>query len=172
MFFRLARPARTDNEREAVADYRKLNFPDAVYGEQLQDLAVPGLAAEGRMQISYQEIPVKLGDGEVVHLRKPTYSVAEFGYGAMEGDVTLSPRIAPPMIGMGLIQAIHDADILALADPDDKDGDGISGKPAMVRDHKTGEPEAWPLRLQGAKCLGPRPVLVRLCRRSRHLDAG
>ncbi|CAN7596453.1 di-heme oxidoredictase family protein [Neorhizobium sp. LjRoot104] len=139
MFFRLARPARTDEEREAISDYQKLNFPDATYGEQLQDLAVPGLAAEGRMKISYEEIPVRLGDGEIVNLRKPAYSVADLGYGAMEGDVTLSPRIAPPMIGMGLIQAIHDADILAKADPDDKDGDGISGKPAMVRDHKTGE---------------------------------
>jgi CxxC motif-containing protein (DUF1111 family) len=112
MFFRLARPARTDEEREAVADYRKLNFPDAIYGEQLQDLAVSGLASEGRMQVSYEEIPVRLGDGEVINLRKPTYSVTDLGYGAMEGDVTLSPRIAPPMIGMGLIQAIHDADIL------------------------------------------------------------
>ncbi len=138
MFLRLARPARTDTEREAIADYRKLNFPDAVYGEQLQDLAVPGLDAEGKMQISYQEMPVTLADGEVVHLRKPTYSVAGLRYGALEGDVTVSPRIAPPMIGMGLIEAIHEADILARADPEDSDGDGISGKAALVRDHRTG----------------------------------
>ncbi|WP_205421220.1 di-heme oxidoreductase family protein [Rhizobium terrae] len=139
MFLRLARPARTDNEREAVSDYRKLNFPDAVYGEQLQDLAVPGLKSEGRMQISYEEIPETLAGGEVVRLRKPSYSIGDLGYGPLEGDVTLSPRIAPPMIGMGLIQAIHEADILAKADPDDKDGDGISGKPALVRDHRSGE---------------------------------
>lgn len=139
MFFRLARPARTDEEREAISDYRKLNFPDAVYGEQLQDLAVQGLRIEGKMRISYEEIPVTLAGGEVVHLRKPTYSAADLGYGPLESDVTLSPRIAPPMIGMGLIQALHEADILARADPDDKDGDGISGKPALVRDHRTGD---------------------------------
>ncbi|TWF53006.1 di-heme oxidoredictase family protein [Neorhizobium alkalisoli] len=139
MFLRLARPARTEAEKQQVATYQKLNFPDAVYGEQFQDLAVPGLASEGKMQISYEEIPVKLADGEIVHLRKPTYSVTDLGYGPMEGDVTLSPRIAPPMLGMGLIQAIPEADILARADPDDKDGDGISGKAAMVRDHKSGE---------------------------------
>ncbi len=139
MFLRLARPARTDQEREAISDYRKLNFPDAVYGEQLQDLAVPGLKSEGRMKISYTEVPVTLAGGEVVKLRKPSYSVTDLGYGPIEGDVTLSPRVAPPMIGMGLIQAIHDSDILAKADPDDKDGDGISGKPSMVRDHKSGE---------------------------------
>ncbi len=43
------------------------------------------------------------------------------------------------MIGLGLIEAIPDADILAHADPDDRDGDGISGKAAIVRDHRTGE---------------------------------
>ena len=139
MFLRLARPARTDEEREAVADYRKLNFPDATYGEQLQDLAVPGLKSEGRMQISYEEIPVTLAGGEVVHLRKPAYSVADLSHGPLESDVTVSPRVAPPMIGMGLIQAIHESDILAKADPDDRDGDGISGKPALVRDHRSGE---------------------------------
>ncbi|RWX76758.1 c-type cytochrome [Neorhizobium lilium] len=139
IFLRLGRPARTEAERKQIADYEKLNFPDAVYGEQLQDLAVPGLKAEGRMQISYQETPVTLAGGEVVHLRKPSYSVSDLGYGPLEGDVTISPRVSPPMIGMGLIQAIHDSDILAKADPDDKDGDGISGKPALVRDHKTGE---------------------------------
>ncbi|WP_430250599.1 di-heme oxidoredictase family protein [Neorhizobium sp. DAR64860/K0K1] len=139
MFLRLARPARTDDERAAIADYRKLNFPDAVYGEQLQDLAVPGLQAEGRLQIAYQDLPVTLADGEVVTLRKPSYSVSDLGFGPMEGDVTLSPRVAPPMIGMGLIQAIHEADLLDNADPDDRDGDGISGKAALVRDHKSGE---------------------------------
>jgi CxxC motif-containing protein (DUF1111 family) len=139
MFLRLARPARTDDEREAISDYRKLNFPDATYGEQLQDLAVPGLKSEGRMQVSYEEIPVTLGDGQVVQLRKPTYSAVDLSHGPLEGDVTLSPRVAPPMIGMGLIQAIHEADILAKADPDDKDGDGISGRPALARDHKTGD---------------------------------
>jgi CxxC motif-containing protein (DUF1111 family) len=139
MFLRLARPARTDEERAVIADYRKLNFPDAVYGEQLQDLAVPGLQAEGRLQIAYQDLPVTLADGEVVTLRKPSYSVSDLGFGPMEGDVTLSPRVAPPMIGMGLIQAIHEADLLDNADPDDKNGDGISGKAALVRDHKSGE---------------------------------
>jgi CxxC motif-containing protein (DUF1111 family) len=44
----------------------------------------------------------------------------------------LSPRVAPPMIGLGLLEAVADADILARADPDDADGDGISGRPNRV----------------------------------------
>ncbi|MFN7101161.1 MAG: di-heme oxidoredictase family protein [Pseudorhizobium sp.] len=137
MFLRLGRAARTPEEQEILARHEALNFPDLTYGKQLQELAVPGLQSEGRMAISYEEIPVTLGDGDVVSLRKPIYSVADLGYGPLEPDVTLSPRVAPPMIGMGMIEAIHEADILAKADPDDRDGDGISGRPALVRDHRT-----------------------------------
>ncbi|MGI2032862.1 di-heme oxidoredictase family protein [Rhizobium panacihumi] len=139
MFLRLARPARTETEKTAVAARKVLNFPDPVYGEQLQDLAVQDLAIEGRMVVTYEEVPVELAGGETMSLRKPTYSVSDLGYGPMYPDTTLSPRVSPPMIGLGLVQAIHEADILANADPDDRDEDGISGKPAFVRDHRTGE---------------------------------
>lgn len=44
----------------------------------------------------------------------------------------LSRRLPPPVFGVGLIEAIPDAAILALADPDDLDGDGISGRPNWV----------------------------------------
>lgn len=42
-------------------------------------------------------------------------------------------RNPPPVFGMGLIEAIPDAAILARADPEDTDGDGISGRPNWVR---------------------------------------
>ena len=134
MFLRLARKAQTPGEIAAVETYRAANMPDPTYGGQLQDLAVPGLRAEGRMVITYQEEPFELGDGTIVMLRKPTYSVADLGYGPLHPDTTLSPRIAPQMIGMGLIEAIHPADIIANADPDDLDEDGISGRVALARD--------------------------------------
>ncbi len=47
-------------------------------------------------------------------------------------EAELSPRIAPQMIGLGLLETIPEADILAHADPDDADGDGISGRPNVV----------------------------------------
>ena len=65
-------------------------------------------------------------------LRRPHYGVADLAYGPLAPDTTLSPRIATPMIGMGLIQAIADADILARADHEDRDGDGISGRAARA----------------------------------------
>lgn len=106
--------------------------PDPTYGGQLQDFASNGLPAEGRMAIEYDDLPVTLGDGTQVTLRKPRYSVAGPGYGALHPQAMLSPRVAPQMIGLGLLEAIPAADILAHADPDDADGDGISGRASIV----------------------------------------
>ena len=133
MFLRLARPARTDTERRALEDHLAANFPDPVYGRQLQDVAVPGLKAEGRVRVTYEEVSVTLGDGETVTLRKPSWHVDDLGYGPLDPETTLSPRIAQQMIGLGLVQAIEPADILARADPDDADGDGISGRVQLRR---------------------------------------
>ncbi|MFZ2103469.1 MAG: di-heme oxidoredictase family protein [Oricola sp.] len=133
MFLRLARAPVTDEERVAVENYVAINMPDPVYGEQFQDFALPGLKAEGRMHIDYEEVPVTLGGGEVVSLRKPSYSVEDLGYGPLDPATTLSPRVTPQMIGLGLVQAIEPADIVARADADDADGDGISGKVQLTR---------------------------------------
>ncbi len=138
MFLRLARAAKTPAEEKAIADAETVNFPDPIYGHQLQDLAVPGLAAEGKMAISYSEKPVTLNGGEIVSLRVPSYSATDLAYGPLDPGTTISPRVAPAMIGLGLIEAIPAADILAHADPDDRDGDGIAGKAQIARDHRTG----------------------------------
>ncbi|MBW6416997.1 c-type cytochrome [Celeribacter sp. PS-C1] len=106
--------------------------PAPSYGGQLQDLALVGFAPEGRLEITYREIPVTLSGGEVVSLRQPTYSISNPGYGPLPDDLQLSPRIANPMIGLGLLEAIPSEDILARADPEDRDGDGISGRPNVV----------------------------------------
>jgi CxxC motif-containing protein (DUF1111 family) len=91
------------------------------------------------MHVNYSEERVSLGDGSIVSLRKPTYSIDGLGYGPLDPNTTVSPRLTPPMIGLGLIEQIAPADILAHADPDDRDGDGISGRPNIVRDSTSGE---------------------------------
>ena len=110
-----------------IPDYLP-TLPHAVLGGQLQNFAAPGLRAEGRMGLSYSDLPVTLGDGTVVTLRKPAYSVEAEG----AGDVMMSPRLAPQMIGLGLLEAVPAADILARADEADADGDGISGRANIV----------------------------------------
>lgn len=132
MLIRLARPPLTDVERTALDNYTAMNFPDPVYGGQTQDLGVPGLKGEGKIRITYEEIAVQMND-ETASLRKPSYKIENLNYGALADGITLSPRIANPMIGLGLIDAIAVEDIIANADPDDENEDGISGKAAMVR---------------------------------------
>lgn len=140
MFLRLSVPPRTDKEKADIASHRLAVVPEPTYGTQLQNFSIQGLLAEGRMDIKYEEIPVTLADGAVVSLRKPTYRAVDLNYGPMDKEAMLSPRIAPPMIGMGLLEAITEKDILAWADPDDKNGDGIRGRAAMVWDPEKGKP--------------------------------
>jgi CxxC motif-containing protein (DUF1111 family) len=138
MFLRLSVPAHTEAERAAMESGEENVVPEPTYGTQLQNFAVTGLRAEGQMKIDYTDVPVTLGDGTVVTLRQPHYSVSDLAYGPMADDVLMSPRVAPQMIGLGLVEAIPEEDILANADPDDANHDGISGRPNWVKGLETG----------------------------------
>ncbi len=129
---RLSIPPRNAAERAALDEGRKTVIAEPVYGGQLQTFAVQGHAAEGDVSIAYTERPVTLADGTTVRLREPIYAVSDLRYGPLHPATMVSPRIAPPMIGMGLLEAIPEVDILAAADPDDRDGDGISGRANRV----------------------------------------
>lgn len=128
MLLRLSVPG---GEAPAIAGYLA-TLPEPTYGGQLQDFAAPGLRPEGRMAITWTEMPVTLADGTVVSLRAPTYSVVELAQGPLAPGTMLSPRVAPQMIGLGLLEAIPAAEILARVDEDDADGDGISGRANIV----------------------------------------
>jgi CxxC motif-containing protein (DUF1111 family) len=139
LFLRLSIPPQSDEDRQALEVKEILSVPEPTYGGQFQAFAVPGLSAEGKFDIELEEIEVELNGGETAILQKPTYKIRDLGFGEMHADAMTSPRVAPPMIGLGLLQAIHPGDIEALADPDDLDGNGISGKVSQVRDMETGE---------------------------------
>jgi CxxC motif-containing protein (DUF1111 family) len=109
-------------------------LPDPIYGGQLQDSAVLGLAAEGIPRVSYAERAGRFDDGTRYALRVPSYSFDELAYGDMSEELQLSPRVAPAVFGLGLLAAIPDAKLEALADPDDRDGDGVSGRVNHVWD--------------------------------------
>ena len=112
-------------------------MPEPTYGGQLQDFAIPGVPAEGRVQLDYTEQTMTLADGVEVQLRKPQVRITELGYGPMSSEVMMSARVAPVMIGLGLLEVIPAEAILALADPDDQDSNGISGRPNQVWDSRT-----------------------------------
>ncbi|MFJ3373098.1 di-heme oxidoredictase family protein [Pseudomonas sp. NPDC086251] len=108
--------------------------PEPVYGGQFQDMAVPGVVPEGKVRIDYTPVPIRFKDGTEVELRKPTLQISQLGYGPMHPDTRFSARIAPPMIGLGLLEAIPDEAILANADVQAKEKNGITGRPNRVWD--------------------------------------
>ena len=103
------------------------------FGDQLQNRAIVGTVPEGELSISYLEQLRTLADGSRVSLRQPTYAVTN-AYQPLPGGVLLSARVAPPVFGLGLLEAVNEADVLALADADDANQDGISGRPNYVWD--------------------------------------
>lgn len=131
MFLRVSVPGAATDGIADIEGYIA-SLPDPTYGSQLQDFSLAGHPSEYRLDIDYEEEMVLLSDGETASLRYPTYRAADLGYGPLHPDAMLSPRVAPQMIGLGLLEAIPAADILAHADPDDADGDGISGRANIV----------------------------------------
>lgn len=137
MFLRLSIP---DPDKVSDIEGYLATLPEPTYGTQFQDIAVGGLRPEGRFSITYVEQKVSLAGGEIAHLRAPTYGVTVLGYGPMHPDVMVSPRVAPQMIGLGLLEAIAAVDIIANADAEDADGDGISGRVQIIASPEYGAP--------------------------------
>ena len=101
------------------------------FGLQLQDHATVGLP-EVFVTLSYGEFTVAYGDGSVQPMRAPSLDIRRPTGEPMPSNTRRSYRQAPAVFGLGLLEAIPDETLLALADPDDVDGDGISGRPNMV----------------------------------------
>lgn len=131
MFLRISIPGETPDKLQAVTDYIG-TAPDPTYGGQLQDFSRPGVAPEYRFRVSYTPQVIAMSQGETVTLRAPSYSAGSLGYGPLHPQAMLSPRLAPAMIGLGLLEAVSSADILANVDENDSDGDGISGRANLV----------------------------------------
>ena len=109
------------------------NLPVPHFGLQLQTKASFGKQAEVQMTIQEVEEIQQFIDGSTVNLRKPIYKI-ESSYLPIDPSIEISPRIASPIIGLGLLEAIKESDILKLSDEMDVDQDGISGKANYVWD--------------------------------------
>lgn len=131
MLIRLSLPAGAD-QAEHVARHGVVAHP--TYGDQLQNNAVEGVAPEAHTSVRWETVPGEYEDGTKYTLRRPILVVEDLAYGDLPEDVQLSGRVAPAVIGVGLLDAINDETLERLADPEDTNGDGISGRVNRVWD--------------------------------------
>ena len=112
--------------------------PHPAYGDQLQNRGIPGrVPAEGQAVITYQAREVSLAYGEQVVLRVPKIQFMALQFGELGQDIMISPRIAPAMVGLGLLEAVPEETILALAAKQEKSG--VGGRPNYVWDYENGK---------------------------------
>ncbi|MDH5517566.1 MAG: c-type cytochrome [Gammaproteobacteria bacterium] len=148
------------------------NFGTQLFHRGVADLRTDSpYTGQADVLYRYQTELVTYADGSTITLRKPVFEIDKPYDAVNESSTTISPasailqntvrlsaRIGPPMIGQGLLEAIREADILALADPDDADADGISGRANYVFDAikaRAGEPQPVSLGRFGWKANNP-----------------
>ena len=105
---------------------------DPIYGGQVQPLAIAGVPPEARVRRIEQIVEHTLVAGTVERLQRPQYELTTLAHGPLARGMALSPRIANAIAGDGLLDAVPADAIRALEDPEDRDGDGVSGRVAWL----------------------------------------
>ncbi|QSQ26774.1 c-type cytochrome [Pyxidicoccus parkwayensis] len=108
--------------------------PHPEYGKQLDPHRLGGGRGEGRVEVTFEEVDGEFATGESFTLLRPRYRFLDLSGGPLGPDVPFSARVAPANFGLGLLEAVPEDTLLARADPDDRDGDGISGRANHVDD--------------------------------------
>lgn len=121
--------------RISIAGQNANGGPNPVpgFGDQLQTNANLGVQKEGTVSITYNDEAFAFNDGTHYKLRFPTYAIYNT-YTSFPSNAMLSPRVAAPIFGLGLLEGVSENEILSRVDEKDVDGDGISGKANYVWD--------------------------------------
>ena len=151
--------------------------PDPIYGDQIQPFAEQSfttsdfqsgwpvyqgslngnaLYGEAFAFVEFKTISGNYPDGSPYHLRKPSYYFKDLSFGDFDPNIQFSARLAPSVFGSGLLEAIPESNIRALADAEDRNTDGISGKASSVNNVVTGENQLgrFGYKAQSASVLG------------------
>lgn len=103
-------------------------------GTQVQEQGVYGVEPEAIVTVEWQEQSGTYGDETPYRLRSPQITLSWLDGTPLPSAIAISNRIPQPVFGTGLLEAVPEAEILQQADPEDQDGDGISGRPNRVWD--------------------------------------
>ncbi len=127
---------------EPLAPIARLLHPDdqARFGGQINTRSLGDGGAQGRMDLRWEETPLLMDDGTEVRLRRPVVTVVSVDGDplGLKGPVVL--RMPPALFGWGLLEEVPDAFIQHVADPDDANGDGISGRASVALNRASGQP--------------------------------
>jgi CxxC motif-containing protein (DUF1111 family) len=108
-------------------------LPHPNYGDQLQNRGIEErVPPEGKVIVTYTSRRVELAGGEVISLREPQITFADLQFGEIGDQTMTSLRIAPQLVGLGLLEAVPDAALLAIAERQIEQG--VSGRPNTVWD--------------------------------------
>jgi CxxC motif-containing protein (DUF1111 family) len=110
--------------------------PHEAYGDQLQNRGIPGVPAEGQAIITYEPREMAFANAEVVQLRAPRMRFTQLKFGELGPQTMVSARIAPAMVGLGLLEAVPEETILGIASA--QVHSGMPGKPNYVWDVERG----------------------------------
>ena len=104
LLMRLSIPGKADPKAGVV--------PEPVYGDQFNNAAMQGVKPEGDVVIRHTPVTGQFADGTRYTLQKPVYGFDHLNYSPMHPKVMVGPRIAPQIIGVGLLEAIPESDIV------------------------------------------------------------
>jgi CxxC motif-containing protein (DUF1111 family) len=109
-----------------------LGIPEG-FGGQLQMNGVAPDLADISAAVYYTGAAGTFADGTRFELQVPHYTLTGL-YPGLSAGFLFSPRVAPVVFGLGLLEAVPDLAILARSDPRDLDRDGISGRVNVAYD--------------------------------------
>ncbi|MDA9570221.1 thiol oxidoreductase, partial [Porticoccaceae bacterium] len=107
--------------------------PMSSIGSVLQPTKIGGGSSEGTVTLGAWSIMDENDfDGDFVGLRKPNYQFSNVS------PPKFSARIAPSLVGMGLLEAVDESTIISWEDENDSNNDDISGRASIVSDPASG----------------------------------
>ncbi len=107
---------------------------EPVYGEQFNTAAVQNVRPEGEVRMRWTPVSGRFADGTRYTLQQPHYELRQLAHGALDPQAMMSPRVAPQVMGVGLLESIAEADILANAERQATQPGPIKGQPNRVWD--------------------------------------